>query len=73
MSGSSPVFVDDRKVDVPAGSTAEAAVRLADERAADSLALGKAYLTDGRGIRLDPGTTVGAGAIILVVMSSPRG
>ncbi|MEO8450943.1 MAG: hypothetical protein ABI647_14195 [Gemmatimonadota bacterium] len=73
MSGSIPVFIDDRKVEVSAGTTAEAAVRLCDERAAEALALGKAYLTDGRGIRLEPGTVVRAGAIVRVVMASPRG
>ena len=54
MSGTQPVFVNDRKVDIPIGTTAEGAVRLIDDAAAAAVADGKAYLTDGRGIRLEP-------------------
>lgn len=73
MSGTEPVFVNDRKVNVPAGTTAEVAVRMVDDVAAAAVAEGKAYLTDGRGIRLEPAAVVGAGAIIRVVIVSARG
>ena len=67
-----PVFVNDRCVSVPPGTTAHAAAVAADASVAESLGAGRAHLTDGRGIRMDPLAIVGAGAIIRVVTSARR-
>ncbi|HEU4698990.1 MAG TPA: hypothetical protein VFS40_07415 [Gemmatimonadales bacterium] len=76
MSGI-PVFVNDRAVTVPAGAAARAAVRASDpalaERFEAGLAEGRAQLTDGRGIALDPAAPLAAGAIVRVVISARRG
>jgi hypothetical protein len=71
-SGAIPVFVNDRPIRVPAGSEATAAVAQLDQGLADAIATGRAYLTDGRGIDLDPRTRLEPGAIIRVVVSSRR-
>lgn len=65
-----PVFVNDRRVAVAPGTTALAAAIAADPGLAETLGDGRAYLTDGRGIRIDPATTIGAGAIIRVIKSA---
>ncbi len=67
-----PVFVNDRCVSVAPGTTAHAAALAADPSLAESLGAGRAHLTDGRGIRMDLGAIVGAGAIIRVVTSARR-
>lgn len=67
-----PVFVNDRLVEVAPGATAQAAVLAADPGLAESLGDGRAHVTDGRGIRIDPAAAIGAGAIIRVVKSARR-
>ena len=61
------VFVNERAVEVPAGATAGAAVAALDPDLSAAVAQGRAYLTDGRGIRLSAETTLSAGAILRVV------
>jgi len=66
------VFVDDRAVRLPEGSPAQRAVELHDPTLAARLEAGAAYLTDGRGIRLDPDASLRAGSIVRVVVSARR-
>ena len=63
-------FINDRPVRVTPGATAADAVAAFDSALAARLRDGAAYLTDGRGIRLDPATPVVAGAIFRVVVSA---
>ncbi len=65
-----PVFINDRLVEVENGSAAAGAVAAANAEWGTALAEGRAYLTDGRGIRLEPGTPLGAGAILRVIVSA---
>lgn len=67
------VFVDAHPVDVAPGSSARDAVAAQDPAALPRLDDGTAYLTDGRGIRLDAGASLAAGAIVRVVKSARRG
>lgn len=66
------VFVNERAVRVPLGTTAEGVVLALDPELAERIRTGAAYLTDGRGIRLSPGEAVHAGAIVRVVVSARR-
>jgi len=65
-----PIYVNDRTADVAPGTPAQDAVSELDAGWAEALSAGKAYLTDGRGIRLDPATPLTAGAIVRVVISA---
>ncbi len=65
-----PVFINDRLVSVEPGVAAGIAVAAASAEWGSALAEGRAYLTDGRGIRLDPDSPLGAGAIIRVIVSA---
>ena len=67
------VFVDAYPVDVAPGAVARDAVAVRDPAVLARLDDGTAYLTDARGIRLDPATPLGAGAILRVVKSARRG
>lgn len=67
------VYVNERAVDVPPGESAAAAVRAADAALGEALAGGRAYLTDGRGVRVSPDAVVEAGAILRVVRSTKTG
>ena len=64
------VYVNERAVDLPLGESAAAAVRAADAALGEALAAGRAYLTDGRGVRIAPDAVVEAGAILRVVRST---
>ena len=66
------VFVDAIAVEVEPGSVARDAVAARDPSLLARLDDGTAYLTDGRGIRLDPGAPLAAGAILRVVKSARR-
>ena len=68
-----PVYVNDRRVAVDPGATARDAVVAADPAWERALGVGRAYLTDGRGLRIEPGGPVHAGAIIRVVLSGKTG
>jgi len=73
VTDSIAVFVNDRRVAVPPGATAAEAVTRDDPDLGRALADGKAYLTDGRGIRLALEAPLVAGAIVRVVRSSRAG
>ena len=73
MSESIPVFVNDRAVRVPAASSVTEAVAAHDAALARDLEAGKARVTDGRGIDLDPAAMVYSGAILRVFVSARRG
>jgi hypothetical protein len=45
-------------------------VRAADAALGEALAGGRAYLTDGRGVRVSPDAVLEAGAILRVVRST---
>jgi len=66
------VFVNERPTLVPAPATVLRAVEARDEALLQQLRAGKAYVTDGRGIRLQGDTTLEAGAILRVVVSARR-
>lgn len=67
------VFVDAIAVEVAPGSVARDAVAARDPEVLARLEDGTAYLTDGRGIRLDPAAPLAAGAILRVVKRARRG
>lgn len=72
MSGAIPVFVNERALAVPAGSSAAEAVALADPALAARVADGSATVTDARGLPLAPASVLAAGAILRVAASARR-
>ncbi|HEV8612549.1 MAG TPA: hypothetical protein VGQ73_03500 [Gemmatimonadales bacterium] len=70
MSAPVLVFVNDQAVRVAPGVPAVEAVAAHDPGLAEQLRAGSAYLTDGRGIRLDAAVPVFPGAIFRVVRSA---
>ena len=68
MSDAVRVFVNVGAVDLPAGANVADAVRAADSSLFDKIAGGMAYVTDGRGIEIDPSTLLVNGAILRVVV-----
>jgi hypothetical protein len=73
MSDPVLVFVNERPLAVAPGTRAGEAAQRADGGGGalgEALATGQAFLTDGRGIRLDPATPLTAGAIVRVVRSA---
>ena len=62
------VFVNAGAVDLPSGAIVADAVRAADSSLLDKIAGGTAYVTDGRGIEIDPSTLLESGAILRVVV-----
>jgi hypothetical protein len=62
------VFVNAGAVDLPSGAVVADAVRAADSSLLDKIAGGAAYVTDGRGIEIDPATLLVSGAILRVVV-----
>jgi hypothetical protein len=73
MSGTIRVFVNANAVDLPAGADASEAVRAFDPEMQASVARGAAYVTDGRGIEVDPADPLTNGAILRVVVRARRG
>jgi hypothetical protein len=67
------VFVNGGVVDLPAGAVAIEAVRTHDATLGQRMASGAAYLTDGRGIEVDPDDPLTNGAILRVVIRARRG
>ncbi len=67
-----PVFVNGATLFVPSGTTAGTAAAQADARYAEASEAGRAYLTDGRGIRRDPSELLAAGDILRVIVSAAR-
>ena len=68
MSDAVRVFVNAAAVDLPAGANVADAVRATDPSLVDKIAGGTAYVTDGRGIEIDPATLLVSGAILRVVV-----
>jgi hypothetical protein len=73
VSGTIRVFVNASAVDLPAGSVAREAARAFDPMLEASIATGAAYLTDARGIEIDPSSSLANGAILRVVVRARRG
>jgi hypothetical protein len=67
------VFVNAVIVDLPAGAVVAEAVRIFDAQLGEHIAEGLAYVTDGRGIEVDPAETLVSGAILRVVVRARRG
>jgi hypothetical protein len=67
------VYVNERAVEVPAGAPALTAVATLDGELGTAVADGRAYLTDGRGIRLATDVPLSAGAILRVVRPARSG
>jgi hypothetical protein len=61
------VYVNERALDVPPGTVVSAAVAALDPGLGAAVAEGRAYVTDGRGIRLGADAPLTAGAILRVV------
>lgn len=70
------VFVNASPVDVPAGSSAIECVRIWSVEEGKAVDDGRRVITDSRGLRVDVGMRVAAGAIFRTVSnraSEPRG
>ncbi len=70
MSEMIRVYVNEQAVEVTAGARASAAVAVHNPELAEKIAAGGAYITDGRGIRLESETLLGPGAILRVIVSA---
>ncbi len=66
------VFVNAGAVDLPSGADVGAAVREFDPALEKQVVSGTAYVTDGRGIEIDPATPLEGGAILRVVVRARR-
>jgi hypothetical protein len=73
MTGTIRVFVNASAVDLPAGADVAEALRAFDPALEASIAAGGAYVTDGRGIEIDPASQLVSGAILRVVVRARRG
>jgi hypothetical protein len=62
------VFVNAAAVDLPVGANVADAVRATDPSLVDKITGGAAFVTDGRGIEIDPSTPLVSGAILRVVV-----
>ena len=67
------VFVNGGMVDLPADAAVGDAVRTFDPDLGARMASGAAYVTDGRGIEIDPAEPLTSGAILRVVVRARRG
>lgn len=72
MSDTIRVFVNARALDLPAGADVDQAVRTYDPVLAGRLEAGAAFVTDGRGIEMDPAATLASGAILRVALRARR-
>jgi hypothetical protein len=70
MNGAVRVFVNASPVDLPPDAVVWDAIRAADPSLSDMLGSGAAYVTDGRGIQIDPSSPLANGAILRVVVSA---
>ena len=66
------VFVNAGALDLPSGADVAQAVRLFDPGLERQIAGGTAYVTDGRGIEIDPTAPLVGGAILRVVVRARR-
>jgi hypothetical protein len=72
VSETIPVFINDRVIQLTPGATVGDAVAGLGGEVAEQLAAGRAYATDGRGIRLASDAVLHAGAILRMVVSARR-
>ena len=68
MSDPIRVFVNAGVVDLPAGAAVVDAVRATDASLLEKIASGAAYVTDGRGVAIDPSALLASGAILRIVV-----
>ena len=66
------VFVNAGPLDLPSGADVAQALRLFDPALEGQIASGTAYVTDGRGIEIDPASPLVGGAILRVVVRARR-
>ena len=66
------VFINEVPLALPAGSTVRQAVAIHHADLLDSLDDGRAFVTDGRGITLEPDASLHGGSILRVVVSRRR-
>ena len=67
------VYLNQRAVDLPAGTSVAEAIRRAEPQLSEAMELGKAKITDGRGLDLELDQTLTNGAILRIIVSSRRG
>jgi hypothetical protein len=67
------VYLNQRAVDLPAGTLVADAIRLGDPQLTESLTSGKVKVTDGRGLELPLDDPLTNGAILRIIVSSRRG
>ena len=67
------VYLNQRAVDLPAGTLVADAIRLGDAQLTESLTSGKVKVTDGRGLELPLDHPLTNGAILRIIVSSRRG
>jgi len=67
------VFINGNTVDVAQGTTVADALLALGGGIPEKLAAGVAYVTDGRGVELDPAAPLSHGAILRVVVRARRG
>jgi hypothetical protein len=67
------VFVNTTALDLPAGADVGQAVRAFDPDLGASVQRGAAFVTDGRGLELDPAAPLARGSILRVVVRARRG
>ena len=67
------VFVNTTALNLPAGADVGQAVHALDPELAASVERGAAYVTDGRGIEVDPAASLASGSILRVVVRARRG
>jgi hypothetical protein len=67
-----PVFINDQVLRLAPGAVVSDAVTALGAEAAGQLAAGSGHVTDGRGIRLEPGSPLHAGAILRFIVSARR-
>lgn len=72
MNDTIRVFVNAGSLDLPSGADVAQAVRLFDPALQEQIASGTAYVTDGRGIEIDPAAPLVGGAILRVVVRARR-
>ncbi|MBM4188850.1 MAG: hypothetical protein FJ206_16215 [Gemmatimonadetes bacterium] len=67
-----PVFVNDRRVSAAATDTVLDLLAREDASWPEAISAGRALVTDGRGLPLDPAAAVSAGMIVRAVRSARR-
>lgn len=67
------VFVNGSPVDLAAGAAVADALHAFDPKLEERVAAGTAFVTDGRGIEIDPSASLSWGAILRVGVRARRG